>query len=70
VGVPLRFSDTAIAAALGGAALLVVLALVSIWRSRVHSRRAKAVWIVLAVLVPVLGPAAWFLLGRERRRIR
>lgn len=46
------------------------LALVSIWRGRSHSVKAKAIWTAIVVLVPLLGALAWFLLGRERRRIR
>ena len=46
------------------------LALTSIWRGRAHSAKAKAVWTVIVVLVPVVGAAAWFILGRERRRVR
>ena len=52
-----------------GAVALVIdlLALVSIWRSRKHSRKAKLVWTALVAVLPVLGGVAWFLLGRERR---
>jgi hypothetical protein len=52
----------------GGALLLLAGALASIWLGRHHSRAAKVVWTAVAVLVPVLGPLGWFLLGRERRR--
>lgn len=53
------------------AALAVVLdvaALASIWRSRGHSGSARALWTAIVVLVPVAGAAAWYVLGRERRR--
>lgn len=50
-------------------ALIVdVAAWVSIFRSRTHGRPAKGVWIVLVALLPVLGAAAWFILGREPRK--
>jgi hypothetical protein len=42
-------------------------ALVSIWRSRAHGGRAKVVWTGLVAVLPLLGAAAWFALGRERR---
>ena len=52
----------------GFVALVIdLLALVSIWRSRKHSRKAKLVWTALVAVLPVLGGVAWFLLGRERR---
>ena len=47
-----------------------VLALVSIWRSREHSLKARLVWTGIVAVVPLLGAGAWFLLGRERRRTR
>jgi hypothetical protein len=52
-----------------GLATLVIdlLALVSIWRSRGHSLKAKLVWTALVAVLPVVGAAAWFVLGRERR---
>ena len=45
-----------------------VAALVSIWLGRHHSVRAKIVWTVVVLVIPVVGPVAWFVLGRERRR--
>jgi hypothetical protein len=50
------------------AALLDVAALVSIWRSPAHSRRAKTFWTVAVILLPGLGAVGWLALGRERRR--
>ncbi len=47
--------------------LLAVLALRSVWRSRTHARRVKIIWSAV-VLLPLFGPLAWFVLGRERRR--
>lgn len=55
----------------GALALAIDLfALASLWRSRTHSRKAKLVWTALVAVLPVLGAAAWFLLGRERRGTR
>jgi hypothetical protein len=48
--------------------ILAVCALASIWLGRRHGRPAKLVWTVIVVLIPVLGAAGWFMLGRERRR--
>ncbi len=42
-------------------------ALISIWTGRYHSTAARIVWTVVAILIPILGPIAWFLLGWERR---
>ena len=41
--------------------------LVSVWRSRRHSRKAKALWTVVVCGLPYLGALAWFALARERR---
>ncbi len=48
-------------------AILVVVALVAIWRSQPHSVNAKIVWTVVVLLIPVFGALGWFLLGRQRR---
>ena len=55
-----------------GAIVLAVnlVALVSIWRSTQHSTKARVVWTLIVVALPVLGALAWFPLGRERRRRR
>jgi hypothetical protein len=45
-----------------------VAALTSIWLGRHHSKRAKVVWTVIVLAVPILGAIGWFLLGRERKR--
>jgi Na+-driven multidrug efflux pump len=45
-----------------------VAALASIWLGRHHSIRAKTVWTVIVLVIPILGPIAWFVLGRERRK--
>lgn len=53
------------------AALVIDLAaLVSVWRSRGHSLKARLVWTALVGLLPVVGAGAWFVLGRERRAVR
>lgn len=57
---PLWFVGIAIVAA--------VSALASIWLGRRHGRRAKIVWTVIVVCIPILGAAGWYVLGRERRR--
>ena len=49
--------------AIGGAA-----ALLSIWLGRHHAPRVKVIWSVLALVVPIAGALAWFVLGRERKR--
>jgi hypothetical protein len=49
------------------AIILLVSALLSIWLGRRHSRQAKVVWTVIVILLPVLGPVGWFVLGREKR---
>ena len=53
-----------------GAAIILVdlLALVSIWRSSLHSTKARIVWTLIVAVLPVLGALAWFPLGREKRR--
>ncbi len=54
-----------------GALIVVIdlLALVSIWRSTLHSAKAKVVWTVIVAFLPVIGALAWFPLGREKRRV-
>ncbi len=48
--------------------LLAVVALRSVWRSRGHARKVKVIWSAAVVLVPIVGPIAWLVLGRDRRR--
>lgn len=43
-------------------------ALMSIWIGRHHSIQAKVLWTIVALWLPIIGPLAWFLLGRERWR--
>lgn len=49
-------------------AIATAAALKSIWHRAGHSRAVKLIWSALAILVPILGAAGWFLLGREQRR--
>jgi hypothetical protein len=49
--------------------VLLLLALRSIWRSKAHSRKAKVLWSLISV-VPLLGPAAWFVAGSQRAKHR
>ncbi|MGN7254057.1 PLD nuclease N-terminal domain-containing protein [Arthrobacter sp. SAFR-023] len=45
--------------------VLFMAALVSIARNRNHTSGGKVVWALLVLAVPVLGPLAWFLIGRR-----
>jgi Phospholipase_D-nuclease N-terminal len=45
-------------------------ALASVWISRGRSRRAKTLWTVVVILLPLIGAAAWLAFGRERRHAR
>jgi uncharacterized membrane protein len=47
--------------------LLAVVALRSVWKSAAHARKVKVIWSAI-VLVPLIGPLGWFVLGRDRRR--
>ncbi|MGI8498094.1 MAG: PLD nuclease N-terminal domain-containing protein [Gemmatimonadaceae bacterium] len=53
--------------AVSGAILSLVAALFSIWLGRHHSVKAKILWTVISLLLPLIGPLSWFLLGRVRR---
>jgi hypothetical protein len=50
-----------------GVFVLAALALRSIWISRTHAPRVKMIWSAVA-LVPVVGPLAWFVLGKQKRQ--
>lgn len=50
-----------------GSVILAVAALISIWLGRHHSTSAKLVWTVAVLVLPIIGPIGWFVLGRERR---
>jgi hypothetical protein len=45
--------------------VLFVAALVSITRDTRATPTEKLVWILIALLLPVLGPIVWFVLGRR-----
>jgi hypothetical protein len=47
------------------ALLLFVAVLVDIARARHLSRLAKAAWVLIALVFPLLGPALWFFIGRR-----
>ena len=49
------------------ALVLCVAALISIWIGRHHSTASKMLWTFVVILIPILGPTAWFALGWERR---
>ncbi len=67
---PLAGSRDVLTWAVGVTAVLAAAALVSVWRGRRHSVRVKLIWTGVALIVPILGPLAWFVLGRERREVR
>jgi hypothetical protein len=46
------------------------LAAVSIARSRTASGSEKAVWVLVILLFPLLGPILWFAIGRRSSRGR
>ncbi|MVU77589.1 hypothetical protein GPX89_10095 [Nocardia sp. ET3-3] len=52
-------------AALLAAVVLFIGALVSVLRSRTYAAGGKAVWALLILAFPFLGPVAWFLWGRK-----
>jgi hypothetical protein len=52
-----------------GLFMLAVVALRSVWKSAPHARKVKIIWSAV-VLIPLVGPVAWFVLGRDRRRRR
>jgi len=49
-------------------AVVDVAALVSVWRSGGHSRKARTFWTIAVILLPVVGAIGWWTLGRERPR--
>lgn len=46
------------------ALLAVIAALTSIWRAPAHSRRAKIVWTAIVIVLPLVGPLAWFVMAK------
>ena len=49
---------------------LTVVAFVSFFRTPLDSRLQALGWALLILLVPVVGPTAWFALGRPAARAR
>ncbi|MBJ2122468.1 PLDc_N domain-containing protein [Arthrobacter sp. MSA 4-2] len=47
------------------AVAIVVVALISIARSRHLTSTAQAVWVLIVLAFPILGPASWFVVGRR-----
>jgi hypothetical protein len=45
--------------------VLFLAALISVVRNRNHTSGGKVVWALIVLALPVLGPVAWFLLGRR-----
>jgi amino acid transporter len=45
--------------------VLFMAALISIARNRKHTSGGKVVWASVVLALPVLGPVAWFLIGRR-----
>ena len=45
--------------------VVLVLALVSIARTRRLGATAQAVWVLIVLLIPILGSLTWFILGRR-----
>lgn len=64
---PLAGFDVMWAVFVVAAAVLLIAALVSISRNQELSSDARAPWVIAAVLLPVLGPVAWFM-ARPRKR--
>lgn len=44
---------------------LFICALVSIARQRTASVIARALWVVVCLIVPILGPILWFAVGKK-----
>lgn len=49
---------------------VVTYTLIDISRARALSTTAAVAWVLLVVLVPLVGPALWFFVGRPRLRTR
>lgn len=46
-------------------AVLFISALISIARNRTYTSGGTVVWALIVLVVPVLGPGLWFVLGRR-----
>ncbi|MBO1751099.1 PLDc N-terminal domain-containing protein [Actinotalea sp. BY-33] len=49
--------------------VLFVAALVGVARARHLEPVAKAIWVVIIVVAPLLGPIAWFIVGAHPPRL-
>jgi hypothetical protein len=47
--------------------ILAVIALVSILRSQFPGSNDKLIWTVVAILVPIIGPILYFIIGTKQR---
>lgn len=47
--------------------LLPVLALISLLRSEFQDKALKVVWVLMILLVPLIGPLLYFIIGRRQR---
>lgn len=48
--------------------LPLILAVISIARSTSASGVEKAVWVLVSLLFPLVGPVLWFVIGRQNAR--
>jgi ABC-type uncharacterized transport system permease subunit len=67
--VPLSF-DIQVALIMLTYAMLTIAALISILRTRHDRAGSKFWWSALVIVLPLIGPAAWFLLGAPPLRRR
>ncbi|WP_250445241.1 PLD nuclease N-terminal domain-containing protein [Actinotalea sp. C106] len=51
------------------AVVLFVMALMGVARARHLEPVAKAIWVVVIVIAPLLGPIAWFIAGAHPPRL-
>lgn len=48
--------------------ILFVATMVSVARSKAASGIEKAIWVLISLLVPVIGPILWFAIGKRSSR--
>ena len=46
--------------------VLAILAIIDIAKSKQKSGGTKALWIIIAIIVPIIGPILYYLLGRDK----
>lgn len=51
------------------ALILDVAALISIWRGPGRDLKVRIVWTLVVAFLPLVGAIAWFVLGREGRKV-